>query len=147
MKRNTRKFTVNVNDKLHVEYGWMDKRSVDVMYLYIKCWISPNKEFDYTHALNKAMRSIMEDFGDAVSNDGGYYDKFIFDSSYNVDKVNVGDKRFLSMEAFLRLVGDDRLEVDIEHYDDKITALMERFCARCVDKLEHIGFEVRLEKD
>ena len=146
-KRKVRKFTVGINEKVCVEYGWMDRNSTDVLYLYIKCWILPRNEFDYSRQLKRVISNTCDDLQKYVRKDGTYYDRFIFDSFYNVENVTPGGKRFLSIEAFLRRRSDDNTEVDIECYEDKIKALVGDFCDKYVERLESVGFDVRREKN
>lgn len=102
IRRLNKEFKLDVCNDMSLKYGTVNRDNPRVVYVSGKCWIKPLKKMDYENVISK----IQDSFKKRVKSymlDGECFDnRLIIDFDINSDKINLGEKKFLSFDFYLR---------------------------------------------
>lgn len=105
MKRLNKEYSLDVCKYMSVKYGSVNKDDPQVIYVACKCWVSPTIETDYERTISRIEKEIKKNIKLFLIDETNFTDKFILDFDINTDKFNIGDKKFLSFDLFLKQNG------------------------------------------
>ena len=108
MKRLNKEYKLDVCNHIDVRYGSVNKDNPQVIYVSGKCWVSPKSKMNYKYVIEmieKEMRKKIKIF----LTDGVNFDKkFILDFDLNTDGLDIGEKKFLSFDFYLKQNEDSK---------------------------------------
>ena len=102
MKRLNKEYKLDVCNHVVVKYGSINKDNPQVVYVSGKCWVTPNIKMPYRDIIDYVKDEMKKNIKLFLI-DGINFDKrFILDFDIAADKFNVGEKKFLSFDFYLR---------------------------------------------
>lgn len=102
MKRLNKEYKLDVCSHVTVKYGTVNKENPQVIYVSGRCWVSPMSNMNYSYVMDEIEKKLRKNIRLFLM-DGVNFDKrFILDFDINTDKFNVGEKKFLSFDFYLK---------------------------------------------
>ena len=102
IKRLNKEYRLDICDKISLKYGSVNRLNPQVVYVSGKCWLCPRTEMDYQSVLSLIKDKLKKMIKNRLFEDDIFENKLIFDFDVNFEKMNVGEKKFLSFDFFLR---------------------------------------------
>lgn len=103
MKRLTKEYKLDVCDNINLKYGTVNKDNPQVVYISGCCWISPQQlNTSYETVIDKIRNGIKRSIKSHLINTEYFDEKFIFDFETYLEDAQVGDKKYLSFDIYLR---------------------------------------------
>lgn len=102
MKRLNKEYKLDVCNHVIVKYGSVNKDNPQVIYVSGKCWVSPKHQMDYEYAISRIEKEMKKSIKLFLIDEINFTNRFILDFDINTDKFNIGDKKFLSFDFYLR---------------------------------------------
>lgn len=101
-KRLNKEIKLDVCDSIVLKYGTVNKDNPKVIYVSGKCWITPLDDMDYICAITSVENEFLRIVKESMFDGDDFDEKIIMDFEVNCDKMNLGEKKFLSFDFFLR---------------------------------------------
>ena len=102
IKRLNKEYRLDICDEISLKYGSVNRLNPQVVYISGKCWLCPRTEMDYQSVLSLIKDKLKKMIKNRLFEDDIFENKLIFDFDVNFEKMNVGEKKFLSFDFFLR---------------------------------------------
>lgn len=102
MKRLNKEYKLDVCNHVIVKYGSVNKDNPQVIYVSGKCWVSPKHQMDYEYVISRIEKEMKKNIKLFLIDEINFTNRFILDFDINTDKFNIGDKKFLSFDFYLR---------------------------------------------
>lgn len=102
MKRLNKEYKLDVCNHVIVKYGSVNKDNPQVIYVSGKCWVSPKTQMDYEYVISRIEKEMKKSIKLFLTDEINFTNRFILDFDINTDKFNIGDKKFLSFDFYLR---------------------------------------------
>lgn len=102
MKRLNKEYKLDVCNHVIVKYGSVNKDNPQVIYVSGKCWVSPKYQMDYEYVISGIEKEMKKSIKLFLIDEINFINRFILDFDINTDKFNIGDKKFLSFDFYLR---------------------------------------------
>ena len=102
MKRLNKEYKLDVCNHVTVKYGSVNKDNPQVIYVSGKCWVSPKIQMDYGYVISRIEKEMKKSIKLFLIDEINFTNRFILDFDINTDKFNIGDKKFLSFDFYLR---------------------------------------------
>ena len=102
MKRLNKEYKLDVCNHVIVKYGSVNKDNPQVIYVSGKCWVSPKYQMDYEYVISGIEKEMKKSIKLFLIDEINFTNRFILDFDINTDKFNIGDKKFLSFDFYLR---------------------------------------------
>lgn len=102
LKRLNKEYKLDVNNFISLKYGSVNRDNPRIVYISGKCWISPTKEMEYERAISNVEKLFKKSVKSYMLDGVNFDDKLIIDFDVNSDKMNFGEKKFLSFDFYLR---------------------------------------------
>lgn len=102
MKRLNKEYKLDVCNHVIVKYGSVNKDNPQVIYVSGKCWVSPKAQMDYGYVISMIEKEMKKSIKLFLIDEINFTNRFILDFDINTDKFNIGDKKFLSFDFYLR---------------------------------------------
>lgn len=102
MKRLNKEYKLDVCNHVIVKYGSVNKDNPQVIYVSGKCWVSPKHQMDYEYVISRIEKEMKKSIKLFLIDEINFTNRFILDFDINTDKFNIGDKKFLSFDFYLR---------------------------------------------
>lgn len=102
MKRLNKEYKLDVCNHIVVKYGSINKDNPQVVYVNGKCWVSPQMEMDYDNVISYIEKEMRKNIKLFLLDGINFENKFILSFDVNLEKINVGDKKFLSFDFYIR---------------------------------------------
>ena len=102
MKRLNKEYKLDVCNHVIVKYGSVNKDNPQVIYISGKCWVSPKHQMDYEYVISGIEKEMKKSIKLFLIDEINFTNRFILDFDINTDKFNIGDKKFLSFDFYLR---------------------------------------------
>ena len=102
MKRLNKEYKLDVCNHMIVKYGSVNKDNPQVIYVSGKCWVSPKHQMDYEYVISRIEKEMKKSIKLFLIDEINFTNRFILDFDINTDKFNIGDKKFLSFDFYLR---------------------------------------------
>ena len=125
MKRLNKEYKLDVCNHISLKYGTVNRNNPQVVYISGKCWVSPQKEMDYSNVINDIEKSMRKNIKSFLIDGVNFDNKFILDFDINIDNLTPKTKKFLSFDFYLRQNEKNKKElVDLkELFDRKISTI------------------------
>ena len=102
MKRLNKEYKLDVCNHVIVKYGSVNKDNPQVIYVSGKCWVSTKHQMDYEYIISRIEKEMKKSIKLFLIDEINFTNRFILDFDINTDKFNIGDKKFLSFDFYLR---------------------------------------------
>ena len=102
MKRLNKEYKLDICNHVIVKYGSVNKDNPQVIYVSGKCWVSPKHQMDYEYVISRIEKEMKKSIKLFLIDEINFTNRFILDFDINTDKFNIGDKKFLSFDFYLR---------------------------------------------
>ena len=102
MKRLNKEYKLDVCNHVIVKYGSVNKDNPQVIYISGKCWVSPKHQMDYEYVISRIEKEMKKSIKLFLIDEINFTNRFILDFDINTDKFNIGGKKFLSFDFYLR---------------------------------------------
>jgi len=102
MKRLNKEYKLDVCNHVIVKYGSVNKDNPQVIYVSGKCWVSPKHQMDYEYVISSIEKEMKKSIKLFLIDEINFTNRLILDFDINTDKFNIGDKKFLSFDFYLR---------------------------------------------
>jgi hypothetical protein len=102
MKRLNKEYKLDVCNHVIVKYGSVNKDNPQVIYVSGKCWVSPKHQMDYEYVISRIEKEMKKSIKLFLIDEINFTNRFILDFDINTDKFNIGNKKFLSFDFYLR---------------------------------------------
>lgn len=102
MKRLNKEYKLDVCNHISLKYGTVNRNNPQVVYISGKCWVSPQKEMDYSNVINDIEKSMRKNIKSFLIDGVNFDNKFILDFDINIDNLSPKVKKFLSFDFYLR---------------------------------------------
>jgi hypothetical protein len=125
MKRLNKEYKLDVCNHITLKYGTVNRNNPQVVYISGKCWVSPQKEMDYSNVINDIEKDMRKNIKSFLIDGVNFDNKFILDFDINIDNLTPKTKKFLSFDFYLRQNEKNKKElVDLkELFDRKISTI------------------------
>ena len=125
MKRLNKEYKLDVCKHILLKYGTVNRNNPQVVYISGKCWVSPQKEMDYSNVINDIEKDMRKNIKSFLIDGVNFDNKFILDFDINIDNLSPKCKKFLSFDFYLRQNEKNKKElVDLkELFDRKISTI------------------------
>lgn len=125
MKRLNKEYKLDVCNHISLKYGTVNRNNPQVVYISGKCWVSPQKEMDYSNVINDIEKDMRKNIKSFLIDGVNFDNKFILDFDINIDNLTPKTKKFLSFDFYLRQNEKNKKElVDLkELFDRKISTI------------------------
>lgn len=126
MKRLNKEYKLDVCNHVIVKYGSVNKDNPQVIYVSGKCWVSPKHQMDYEYVISRIEKEMKKSIKLFLIDEINFTNRFILDFDINTDKFNIGDKKFLSFDFYLRQNDSDvkRLKDLKEMLSNKVSTVV-----------------------
>ena len=126
MKRLNKEYKLDVCNHVIVKYGSVNKDNPQVIYVSGKCWVSPKHQMDYEYVISRIEKEMKKNIKLFLIDEINFTNRFILDFDINTDKFNIGDKKFLSFDFYLRQNDSDvkRLKDLKEMLSNKVSTVV-----------------------
>lgn len=124
MKKLTKEYILNVSNDIEVKLGSVNKDDPKVVYLYGKCWVSPNFEDDYNLILNRIKTDFKHSITSFLFNNKLYSNKFILDFDFKCDGLKMCQKKFLAFNIFFKQINCPPYKLTNEKLSDNFGYLI-----------------------
>ena len=101
-KRLNKEFKLDVCDSISLKYGSVNRDNPRVVYVSGKCWLKPLKTMEYGNVIENIKARFVDNIKSRFLNNENFDNKFIVDFDVNTDKMNHGEKKFMSFDFYLR---------------------------------------------
>ena len=101
-RRLNKEIKLDICDDIDLKYGTINKDNPKVIYVSGKCWITPMDEMDYPCAVSSIEKEFLRVVKDLMFDGDDFDDKIIMDFDVNGENMELGEKKFLSFDFFLR---------------------------------------------
>lgn len=102
MKRLNKEYKLDVCNHISLKYGTVNRNNPQVVYISGKCWVSPQKEMDYSSVINDIEKNMRKNIKSFLIDGVNFDNKFILDFDINIDNLSPKVKKFLSFDFYLR---------------------------------------------
>lgn len=102
MKRLNKEYKLDVCNHISLKYGTVNRNNPQVVYISGKCWVSPQKEMDYSNVINDIEKNMRKNIKSFLIDGVNFDNKFILDFDINIDNLSPKVKKFLSFDFYLR---------------------------------------------
>lgn len=102
MKRLNKEYKLDVCNHISLKYGTVNRNNPQVVYISGKCWVSPQKEMDYSNVINDIEKNMRKNIKSFLIDGVNFDNKFILDFDINIDNLSPNTKKFLSFDFYLR---------------------------------------------
>lgn len=102
MKRLNKEYKLDVCRHMSLKYGTVNKNNPQVIYVSGKCWVSPQKEMDYSYVIDVIEKEMKKNIKTFFIDGVNFVNKFILDFDINTDNLNPNEKKFLSFDFYLK---------------------------------------------
>jgi hypothetical protein len=125
MKRLNKEYKLDVCNHISLKYGTVNRNNPQVVYISGKCWVSPQKEMDYSNVINDIEKNMRKNIKSFLIDGINFDNKFILDFDINIDNLTPKTKKFLSFDFYLRQNEKNKKELaDLkELFDRKISTI------------------------
>ena len=125
MKRLNKEYKLDVCNHISLKYGTVNRNNPQVVYISGKCWVSPQKEMDYSSVINDIEKNMRKNIKSFLIDGINFDNKFILDFDINIDNLSPKAKKFLSFDFYLRQNEKNKKELaDLkELFDRKISTI------------------------
>ena len=108
MKRLKKEFKLDVSDSVVIKYGTVNKDNPQVIYVLGKCWIYPTKKNNYDKVISDVEANMRNDIKSIMANGTSFSNRFILDFDISIDDFQIGKKKFMSFDFYLRQNEDNQ---------------------------------------
>lgn len=144
MKRLNKEYKLDVCNHISLKYGTVNRNNPQVIYVSGKCWITPNKEMDYSDVINGIESNMRRNIKFFMIDGVNFDNKYILDFDINVDALAPNTKKFLSFDFYLRQ--NEENKKGLSELKDFFTRKVSTIANNLVYKLNENGFTVNKRK-
>jgi len=117
LKRLNKEIKLDVCNDISLKYGTVNRSNPQVIYVSGKCWVSPNKKMDYENRIDVIRDDFKNRIKSSFVNNEIFDGKSIINFEINGDKMELGEKKFLSFDFYLRQnKGNNRCLKDLKDF-------------------------------
>lgn len=102
MKRLNKEYKLDVCKHISLKYGTVNRNNPQVVYVSGKCWVSPQREMDYSTVINDIEKNMRKNIKSFLIDGINFDNKFILDFDISIDNLLPKTKKFLSFDFYLR---------------------------------------------
>ena len=102
MKRLNKEYKLDVCNHISLKYGTVNRNNPQVVYISGKCWVSPQREMDYTNVIDSIEKNMKRNIKSFLIDGINFDNRFILDFDINTDGLCPKEKKFLSFDFYLR---------------------------------------------
>lgn len=144
MLRLNKEYKIELNDKLSIKYGTVNRNHPIVIYLSCRTWVCPTNKFDFENQFEEIKRLFKKDLKVKLSNNVLFENKFICDFDYKVKVIKEKKKNFLSFEIFLKQKENNIIQAKL--LKDDIVNIFNDVINNFVDNMTNNSFSLSLTK-
>ena len=144
MKRLNKEYKLDVCNHISLKYGTVNRNNPQVIYVSGKCWITPNKEMDYSDVINGIESNMRRNIKFFMIDGVNFDNKYILDFDINVDALAPNTKKFLSFDFYLRQ--NEENKKGLSELKDFFTRKVSTIANNLVYKFNENGFTVNKKK-
>ena len=102
MKRLNKEYKLDVCNHISLKYGTVNRNNPQVVYISGKCWVSPQREMNYTDVIDNIEKGMKRNIKSFLIDGINFDNRFILDFDINTDGLIPKEKKFLSFDFYLR---------------------------------------------
>lgn len=140
MQKKYKNITLEKNDSISIEYGAVDRKKPEIIYVNYKTYLSSNKENDgYNSIMTCVLRSLKRHVSTYVSN-SRFEKNFIFDYDILQGIQSNFKNKILTFELYLKQPKDDIKP--LRALQQEIGSMSESFLANLSENLKKNNIEL-----
>jgi hypothetical protein len=136
MKRLNKEYSLDINNKIFIKYGTVDRNNPQIIYVLGKTWIYPLSVNDYDKIIESIKYNFRKKLKHLVFNNINFDNRFVCDFDINTNSLKLNKKNYLSFELFFKQSGYNNLE-DIKCIKDDVISIIKPL-------IENLEFELNM---
>lgn len=145
MRRLNKEYKLDLCDKIALKYGSTNKDNPQVVYISGHCWVIPKCKMNYEYVIGKIEDAIRKDIKLYVIDGINFERKHIFEFDLSTENMEVGDKKFLSFDLYLKQVDENKKS--LKSLKEIIAAKMNLLMNDLLSLFDDNDFSVQMKKN